>query len=442
MSKRKMHFVTLLCAGPTNHNNGGWRHPDGDGHLVIDPARYEELARISERGLFDGIFLVDYQFIQGHSETGHNRVIQNGGQMVMLDPLQLVTCMARATKHIGVTATLSTSLHNPYHIARAFASLDHISNGRAGWNIVTSGNPMEAKNFGMDALQMRGSRYDHADEVLEACSALWNTWEPGAIKFDKENGVFADASKVHYVKYEGSMVRTEGGLTTPHSPQGFPVLMQAGSSERGRDFAARWAEVIFTLQQEIGKSKAFYADIKARVAKAGRPPEHCAILPAIDIIVGETEEAAKAESDYIDSLASVELGLQTITDLTGVDMFAIPLDTPLDTIEVDPERAVSIGIYQNLLNTRINGRPPTLGEAARLYATTWMSPRIVGTPEKIVDAMQERFEAFACDGFVIGTSSLPMGLENFVNLIVPELQRRGLYRTEYEGATFRENLRS
>ena len=186
MPKRRMHFITLMCAGPTNHNNGGWRHPDGDGHLVLDPARYEEIARISERGLFDGIFLVDYQFTQGQREGVANPVVRYGGQMVMLDPMQLLATMARVTSHIGLAATLSTSFHHAYHLARVFASLDHISKGRAGWNVVTSGNPAEARNFGMDALDERVNRYDHADEVLEACMALWDTWQADALILDKQ----------------------------------------------------------------------------------------------------------------------------------------------------------------------------------------------------------------------------------------------------------------
>jgi FMN-dependent oxidoreductase (nitrilotriacetate monooxygenase family) len=442
VSSRKMHFITFMRAGPTNHNNGGWRHPDGDGHLVLDPGRYEKIAQISEEGLFDGIFLVDYQFMQGHVEGSENMNLKHGGSMVMLDPLQLAACMARATRHIGVTATLSTTFYNPYHIARAFASLDHISSGRAGWNIVTSGNPAEAKNFGLDGLPQRGDRYDFADQVLEAAMALWNTWDADALKFDKQSGLFADTARVHYVKYEGSLVRTEGGLTTPRPPQGHPVLMQAGSSDRGRDFAARWAEVIFTVQQKKALMHDFYADMKARVRGAGRDPAHCAILPAIDVIVGETEEQALAEADFVDSLASVELGLQTLTGLTGVNLLKIPRETPLADVRVEPERTASIGLLQNVLNIRKDGRGLTVGEAAQLYATTWMSPRLVGTPTSIVDELQDMFESEVCDGFVIATSSMPMGLTNFVKLIVPELQRRGLYRTEYRGSTFRGNLRS
>lgn len=271
---------------------------------------------------------------------------------------------------------------------------------------------------------------------------LWNTWEPDALKLDKAGGVFADSSKVHWVDFEGEAVEIHGALATPHMPQDHPVFMQAGSSARGREFAARWAEAVFTVQQEKSLMQDFYRDMKKRVVAAGRDPSHCAILPAVDVIVAETEELAQQEAEHLDSLASKELGLQTLTNLSGADMWSYPLDTPLADIPVDEERTVSIGLYQNVLNIRKDGRGLTLGEAALLYATTWMAPRLVGTPESVVDRMQDLFESEASDGFVIGTSSLPMGLRNFVDLIVPELQRRGIYRTEYTGSTFRENLRS
>lgn len=442
MSSRKMHFITLVCAGPTTHNNGGWRLPDSDGHLVLSPERYEEIARISEQGLFDGLFLVDYHFQQGLEPGIPNLVAKHGGQMVMLEPMQVLAAMARVTKHLGLTATMSTTFFPPYHIARSFATLDLISNGRAGWNIVTSCNPLEAANYGLDGLQARGARYDFADEVLEACLALWKTWEPDALQFDKEHGLFADPEKVHYVSYTGSMVRVQGGLTTPPGPQGHPVLMQAGASERGREFAARWAEVVFTVQNRKELMQSFYADMKRRASNAGRDPAHCAIMPAIDLIVAKTPQEAQDLARHIDSFAAPALGIQTLRDLTGVDLTRYPLDTPLVDIKVEPERIAAVGVYQNVLNKRKDGRGLTLGEAAELYATTWFSPRVVGTPESIADQMQDIFESEACDGFVIGTSTTPMGLQNIVDLIVPESQRRGLYRTKYTGATFRENLRS
>lgn len=442
MSTRKMHFITLNCCGPTDHNNGGWRHPDGDGHLVLDPSRYEEIGRISEKGLFDGMFFVDYMFHQGLTPGEPSRVTKYGGQMVMLDPLQVLAAVARVTKHIGLAATMSTSLYPPYHIARAFASLDHISGGRAGWNIVTSSHPAEANNFGMSELGSRGSRYDHADEVMEACMTLWKTWDIDALKFDKANGIFADSEKMRYVKYAGTEVSFEGGLTTPQPPQGKPVFMQAGSSPRGREFAARWAEVIFTVQNRKELMQTFYQDMKQRAIAAGRNPDECRVMPAIDLIVGETEREAIEKAEFVDSLASVDLGVQTLCDLTGVDLRQLPLDTIFEDVPVDQERISITGVYQNVCNLRVNGNRPTIEQAARHFASTWMSPRLVGTPDVIADQMQDFFESGACDGFIIGTSTSPMGLRNFVDHVIPELQRRKLFRTEYTGGTFRENLLS
>jgi len=426
MGQRQMHLVALLCAGPTIHHNGGWRHPQSDGHLVLDPARYEEIARICERGLFDGIFFADYHFIQDLRDDRPSLIARHGGQMAMLEPMQLLAIMARVTRHIGLAATLSTTFFDAYTIARAMATLDHLSHGRAGWNIVTTGNPAEAANHGLDGLKLRTDRYDYADEVIEACQTLWQSWAPDALLLDKASGNFADPDKVRHVRYDGANVRLKGALTAPRSPQGEPVLMQAGSSERGRQFAARWAEAVFTVQQSPEPMRAFY----------------CAILPAIDVIAGAREAEALTDAAEVDALASIELGLQTLTDLSGVDMRSYPPDTPIADIPIDPERTVSIGLYQNVLDVRKDGRGLTLKEAAHLYATTWMAPRLVGTPESIVDQMQDMFETGCCDGFVIGTSTSPVGLRKFADLIVPELQRRGLFRLAYDGATFRDNLRA
>jgi FMN-dependent oxidoreductase (nitrilotriacetate monooxygenase family) len=437
-----MHLVTHLGLGPVNHHNGGWRHPEGDGHLVLDAGRYETLARISEEGLFDGVFIVDAQFLPGLGGDGPNVMLKHGTLLSMLDPLQILVAMARVTKHIGVTATLSTSLYPPYHIARAFASIDHISGGRAGWNIVTSISQVEAKNYGLDALKQRTDRYDHADEVVEACLALWNTWEADALVIDKKSGVFADPEKIHYVSYDGEAVHTHGGLATPRPPQGHPVLMQAGASQRGREFAARWAEVIFTTQSQKAAMQDFYSEMKGRVRACGRNPDHCTILPPIDVIVADTEQAAREEADYIDTLANLDVGQLAVSFQLGLDCSKFSPETPVADLPFDPDAVPIQGFLQNILSGRRDGRGLTLGELIRLQATTWMNPRLVGTPSTIVDQMQDLFEADACDGFIIGTSTSPMGLRNFVDLVVPELQRRGLYRTEYAGSTFRENLRS
>ena len=306
MATRQMHLVGYLIAGPTWHNNGGWRHPESDADQALDPHRYERIAQILEEGKFDALFFVDVLTLFDTYQGGFAGQVAGPGQMWFLDPLLLLAAMARKTSHIGLAGTLSTAFYHPFHIARAFATLDHMSAGRAAWNVVTSSNKREAQNFGMDRLMDRAERYDHADEVMEACDALWNSWEADAIIYDRKSGVYADPAKVHYADYQGKWVKTRGPLPTPRSPQGRPVIMQAGSSERGRQFAARWAEVIFTLQHSKADMQAFYADIKTRMAKHGRAPEECIITPAVDIVLGETESIANERAEYLNSLVSAE----------------------------------------------------------------------------------------------------------------------------------------
>jgi FMN-dependent oxidoreductase (nitrilotriacetate monooxygenase family) len=329
---------------------------------------------------------------------------------------------------------MSTTLIPPYHIARSFATLDHLSGGRAGWNVVTSLNPNEALNYGLERLPEKKARYDHADEVVQACMGLWATWDEGAIKVDREAGVFADPNGVHYRSYAGPTVWTRGGLTTPRSPQGHPVLMQAGGSSRGLEFAARWAEVIFTLQNEPAGMRAFYGDLKERVRLAGRAPGDCLILPSIDVSVGETEGEAKEQAEELDSLVFPELGLAAITQIIGTDVSTLSLDTPMAEVPLPPGEPRA-STFENLLDL-------TLGEAAWLLATTDGTPRLVGTASMVVDQMQELFEAECCDGFIISFALNPRSLIQFVELVVPELQRRGIHRERYMGRTFRENLRS
>jgi FMN-dependent oxidoreductase (nitrilotriacetate monooxygenase family) len=430
-----------MCTGPTNHHNGSWRHPQSDADQILDATRYEDLARIYERGLFDAVFFVDYQLITDmYDSSSRSLVVKRGGQLAMLDPIQVLAVMARVTKHLGLAATLSTSFHHAYSIARTFSTLDHLSKGRAGWNIVTTASELQARNYGLDRLMDKTLRYDQADQVLEACLQLWNGWDPDALKLDREHGLFADPEKVHFIDYNGSMVQSHGAFTTPHSPQGHPVLMQAGSSSRGREFAARWAEVIFTHQEKKPQMQAFYTDMKGRMAAKGRKPNECAILPSIDVIVAETEAAAQERAEYVDSFASIETGLEIIATALNVDISQYALHTPLSAIE--PKAVNVAGLYDNMMSLRKDGRGLTLGEAAILQATTWWCPRLVGTAETVVDQMQDMFESESCDGFIIAQSQSPGGVEDFVNMAVPELQRRGLHRKEYKGRTFRENLQN
>ena len=436
--KRGMHLMGYCIAGPTWHNNGAWKHPESDALDALKPERYENIARILEEGLFDGLFFVDVLMILETFRGGYRANTQEPGQMFLMDPMPLLSAMARVTKNIGLSCTMSTSFYHPFHIARQYATLDHMSNGRAGWNVVTSISDVEAKNYGMEKMLDKSQRYDMADEVIEACQALWNSWEPDALIADPINGVFADPDKIHRADYEGKYVKTRGPLPVPHSPQTSPVLMQAGSSERGREFAGRWAEVIFTLQHDKKSMQEFYKDIKARVRKYGREEHHCAVVPGIDVIIGETESIAKERQENINSLVSVDLAVAEISNGLGIDLSDWPLDKPLEDMDL-PQ--ASRGIFEVILQGS-KAKNLTLRDAARAFGENQLTPQVVGTASQVADHMQDLFESEACDGFIISPSLSPSSYVSFVKSVVPELQRRGLYRTEYTGKTFRENLRS
>ncbi len=442
MAKRTMNLVGHMCIGPTMHHAGSWRHPESDSENSLDPARYERLARIYEAGLFDALFLVDYLGITDWQQNARSGVLERGGQMTMLDPLQMLAVMARVTKHVGLAATFSTTYNHAYQIARQFSTLDHISNGRAGWNIVTSGQVVEARNLGLERPLDPVRRYDQADEVMAACNALWDSWDADAVVADKQRGLFVDPDKVHHVDYAGAMVKTQGAPTSPRSPQGRPVFMQAGASDRGRDFAARWAEIIFANRYDKAGMKAFHDDIKGRMADIGRSPEACAVLPAIAVIVADTEAEAQARAEYVDSFTTPEMGLGMVEVSVGRSLKGFPLDTPIADLPVGPSGPPARGVYDNMLAMRKDGRGLTLAEVAVRKATTWGLPRFVGTPASVVDQMQELFDERCCDGFIVAQPLSPGDLILFVEKIVPELQRRGLYRTAYTGRTFRENLKS
>ena len=435
---RQMHLVAFLMTGPTCHHHGAWRHPESDVDNILDPARYEHIARVLEAGRFDSLFFADILGLYDLYNSSFETMVGRGGQVCLLDPAVILPIMARVTERIGLGLTYSSTFNHPYQIARMLGTLDHLSAGRVAWNVVASTSTLEARNFGMDEMPGRAQRYDRADEVLEACFALWDSWEEGALLLDKQSGAFADASKIHYADYAGQWIKTRGPLTTPRSPQGHPVIMQAGSSDRGREFGARWAEVIFTLQHTKADMQEFYTDFKGRMARRGRAPEECVILPSIDVVIGETESIARERAEYVNSLVDTQLGMAQISGHIGLDLSRYDPDQPLADIEIEEGSRGSFDVI--LQGTKAEGL--TLGEAARRFATSELCPQLVGTPEMIADHLTDLFEARACDGFVLTPTTFPGMFEQFSRAVVPILQKRGVFRTEYTGRTLREHLRS
>ncbi len=435
MTKRQMHLIAYLKTGPTAQHTGGWRHPESRLDDILDASRYEHIARVLEDAKFDGCFFADLFGLYDIHDGSYDAYVRGGGQISFLDPTVVLPVMAAATRNLGLGATLSTSFHTAYHLARWLASLDVMSKGRVAWNVVTSATDLEAQNAGLDGLPPRELRYDRADEVLEACFALWNGWEEGAFVLDKQAGVFADPSKVHYANYEGRWIKTRGPLSIPRSPQGHPVIMQAGSSDRGREFAARWAEVIFTIQRGQKEMSEFYQDIKGRMQAKGRAPAECAILPGISVVLGETESIARERADYLNSLINPELNRAATSSNLGADITKLREGVTLASLQGNQGMQGS----EDMLNQTMKAQGLTFEQVA---VQRGQGREFVGTASMVADRMQDIFESGVCDGFVVSPVTFPGMFEQFCRSVVPELQRRGLFRTDYAGRTLRENLRS
>lgn len=431
MSGRRMHLVAYLKTGPTANHPGAWRHPEAALHDIFAPERYEHIARVLEDARFDACFYADLFGLADIHGGSFDANLRHGGQISYLDPLVVLPLMARVTRHLGLGATLSTTFLHPYWLARTLASLDLLSGGRMAWNIVTSATDLEARNFGMDAIPPKEERYDRADEVLEACLALWDSWGEDAFVMDREAGVFIDPSKVRYTNFEGRWTKTRGPLSIPRSPQVRPVLMQAGSSDRGRDFAARWAELVFTTPHAKADAIAIYDDLKGRMAAFGRAPQDCKILPSIAVVLGETDAIAREKYEHLQSLLNPDAQAMVQSALLGADLGRLRDVESL--VAAQGHQGISGSTDRMLEQMRREGL--SLEEAAR-------KPRglLVGTAQTIADHLEDFFTSGACDGFIVWPTVFPRMFEDFCRLVVPELQRRGLFRREYAGATLRENL--
>ncbi|WP_040688733.1 LLM class flavin-dependent oxidoreductase [Nocardia vinacea] len=418
---------------PSGHHEAAWRHPQSRPDRIYDVAYYQEIGRTAEAAKLDAVFFADGPALRTNVE--HNAA--SG-----LEPITLLTAIATATTHLGLIATASTTYYEPYNLARLFSTLDHISRGRAGWNIVTTGTDLAAANFGLDKHPDHATRYARAREFVDAVVALWDSWEDDAILLDREAGIYADPDKIHPIDFVGEYLSVRGPFNAPRTPQGHPVLVQAGASNDGRAFAGQYAEAIFTAHQRLEDAQAFYADIKAKAAEFGRDAEQIKILPGISPFIGDTEAAAKQLEREFNELTVPAYGLKQLEGIAGESLRNLPLDEPVplelfsDAGDVtDNERSrrqVVAGIVQR-------ERPTVRGLLHRLAGAR--GHRVfAGTPEQVADTIEDWFRNGAADGFNVMPPYYPGGLEVFAEQVVPILQRRGLFRTEYTGTTLRDHF--
>lgn len=413
------------------HHVAAWRHPAAQ--LNGNPFEiYREAAQIAERALFDTIFFADSLAVdEGHLASGAARL--DG-----LEPLTLLGALAASTQHIGLIATATATYNEPFHIARKFASLDRISNGRAGWNLVTSDNAAEAGNFGRDEHVAHADRYARAREFYDVVTGLWSTWDDDAILADKAGGRYFDPDRVHRLNHRGEHFRVSGPLNVARSPQGRPIIVQAGSSEAGKTLAAQTADVVFTAQPTLAAAQAFYADLKRRLAQYGRKSDDLKIMPGVFPVVGRTEEEAQQKFQQLQDLVDPRAGIALLGRMIGnFDLSGYPVDGPLPELPVTESGQRS---RQQLFVDLARRENLTIRQLYLRIAGGRGHLTLIGTAKQIADELQAWFEQGAADGFNVMPPVLPTGLEDFATLVVPELQRRGLFRTRYEGATLRDRL--
>ncbi|WP_242530806.1 LLM class flavin-dependent oxidoreductase [Roseococcus thiosulfatophilus] len=429
MPARQLHLGAFMR--PVTIHTGGWRWPGAWADANFSFPRLKHLIQRLEAAKFDALFMADHLALLNMPIEA----LRRSHTVTSFDPLTLLPALAAVTERIGLIATASTTYNDPYHVARKFASLDHISNGRAGWNLVTTANPDAALNFGHDAHMAHGERYKRAREFYDVVTGLWDSFADDAFLRDQESGIFWDPTRMHVLDHKGPELSVRGPLNVARPVQGWPVIVQAGASEAGRQIGAETAEMIFAAGGPIEDARAFYADVKSRAAAAGRDPEQIKILPGALVVVGDSIEEAKAKRARLDSLVHYESAIGSLSSVLGVDAGrfdpdgALPEIPETESSKSGRERTIALarreGLTVRQLAQRIGG-----------YAGAAM----VGTPASIADEMEEWLESRACDGFNIMFPHVPEGLEDFVTGVVPELQRRGLFRTEYTGTTLRDHL--
>lgn len=418
----------------SGHHVAAWRHPKAQADASLDFDYFRQVAQTAERGRFDALFVADVVALWGH----HLDALSRTARGEHFEPLTLMAALAAVTSRIGLIATATTSYNEPYHIARKFASLDYLSKGRAAWNLVTSVVSDEAWNFGREAHIDHAERYRRAEEFHDVVKGLWDSWEDDAFTRDKASGQYYDPAKLHVLNHEGEHFRVQGPLNVARTPQGRPVIVQAGSSETGRELAAQTADVVFTAQTSLAAGRDFYNDLKGRLPRFGRGPDELRIMPGVFVVVGQSQAEAQEKFEQFQELVEPQVGVALLSRMLGnFDLSAYPLDGPLPELPLTDSGQRS----RQLLLTELAGRENlTLAQLGRRIAGGRGHHCLIGTPTQIADELQAWFEGGAADGFNVLVPHLPGGLEDVANHVVPELQRRGLFRREYSGSTLREHL--
>ena len=416
---------------PASIHTGAWRFPGAFPDANFNFAHLKRFAQTLERAKFDAFFMADHMAVLNMPLEA----LKRSHTVTSFEPFTLLSALSQVTERIGLVATASTTFDAPYHIARRFASLDHLSHGRAGWNVVTTSNPDAALNFGLDEHLEHGERYRRAREFYDVVTGLWDSWADDAFVRDVESGIYFDPDKLHVLDHKGKYLSVRGPLNIARPIQGWPVIVQAGASEAGRQLAAETAEAVFTAQSNITAGRQFYADVKGRAEKLGRPRDHIKILPACFVVIGDTVEEARAKRAKLDSLVHYANAMSSLSIALGHDASKFDPDGPLPDIpesnasKSGRQRAIDLAKRENLSVRQL---------AQRLGGYSGLA--MVGTPETVANEMEEWLGTEASDGFTVMFPYLPGGLDDFVNFLVPELQRRGLFRREYEGSTLREHL--
>jgi FMN-dependent oxidoreductase (nitrilotriacetate monooxygenase family) len=437
-TNRQMKMVGFLQAQNCSIAPGSWRHPASATDFT-SPEYFQRLGRVMEEGRFHLTFFDDRLALPDIFKDDYRDAVANGVRVVKMDPAAIVTMIGAVTSRLGLGITYSTTYYEPFHVARLFGTLDLMTKGRAAWNVVTSLNNSEAANFGRIEHLAHDLRYERADEFMEVVLGLWDSWEDDALIVDKQGGRFADPAKVHALNHKGKYFTAKGPLPVPRSPQGHPVLIQAGQSGRGRSFAGRWGELIFVVYPNIATGQKQYGELKAAVAAAGRDSDLVSVCPACYVCVADTQSAAEEKREYIRALAKPVDAVVLLSEALNFDFGSKDMDSEFTDEEL---RKLSWSGFRERVVSLSGKLNPTVRDFVHFSGrgTIGEFPIFCGTPAAVADQMEEWFTSHACDGFVLAATHTPGAFEDFARYVVPELQRRGLYHTEYAGSTLRENL--